>query len=640
MPKKQSPLLLLACFLLALGSTASAMGLRAAGPSALLGQPLDFRVAVRLDEGERIEPECVRAEVRLGERLLPPQAVHTRVVDGPERGPTIHVQTLGRIDEPVVDVEVVVGCTSSLSRRFVLFADPPLVAPPAAPVVASLPGLSSSPGRTLIDTSAPALPAPPAVGVTAAASPDPRSSAKAPAAVDKPARPRAPTGTSAAGATDTPTAPRPRKPRKSRSTAAAATKPAPVSRLRLEEPLPPAAVATPPLGSQALDAIDEANKAVLAAIAAASAAQDRMAALEASVARLREEAQAQAALTAQLRERAAAAERRGDWTAPLSIAVVALLALAAWMWLRVREVEQLRRQAWLAVAAPAASSADEAPPVLIERSLRGGRAAAVAGGLAPPAAADSLNWDDEDAGTEPGPEPPMSRTQALVPAMPAVAAVPARGVSAEELIDLEQQVEFFVVLGQEDAAIDLLVAHLRDSGGSSPLPYLKLLDIYHRRGDEDAYRRTRDRFNLRFNALAPDWGEVDDGSGRDLEAYPDVIERIAQVWAEPVESMTVLEVLLFRHDDGRLFDLPAYRELLFLYSLARDLAGAEGAGEGRVAIDVLLPLVSPALAAGDSAAAALMAETTPSALDLREQPTAPIDLDLSAPSDSVISRLR
>jgi len=278
--------------------------------------------------------------------------------------------------------------------------------------------------------------------------------------------------------------------------------------------------------------------------------------------------------------------------------------------------------------------------VLNERSLRGGRAAAVAGGLAPPAAADSLNWDDEDAGTEPGPEPPMSRTQALVPAMPAVAAAPTRGVSAEELIDLEQQVEFFVVLGQEDAAIDLLVAHLRDSGGSSPLPYLKLLDIYHRRGDEDAYRRTRDRFNLRFNALAPDWGEVDDGSGRDLEAYPDVIERIAQVWAEPVESMTVLEVLLFRHDDGRLFDLPAYRELLFLYSLARDLAGAEGAGEGRVAIDVLLPLVSPALAAGDSAAAALMAETTPSALDLREQPTAPIDLDLSAPSDSVISRLR
>lgn len=642
MPKKQSSLLLLACLLLGASSTASAIGLRAASPTALLGQPLDFRVSVRLDEGERIEPECVRAEVKLGERLLPSQAVHTRLVDSPDRGPTIHVQTLGRIDEPVVDVEVIVGCTSSLSRRFVLFADPPLVAPPAAPALASLPSLSSSPGRTLVDTSALAPAVSPGAGIAAAASPP---TAQAPSAADRSSRRRASARPAAVLPTEPAASARPRKPRKSRSTAAAPTKPAPVSRLRLEEPLPPAApVGTPDLSPQALQAIDEANKAVLAAIAAASASQDRMLALEASVARLREEAQAQAALTAQLRERAAAAERRGNWTTPLSIAVVALLALAGWMWLRVREVEHLRRQAWLAAAAPAspgAPSAPEAgPPVLNERGPRGGRAAAVAGGLAPPAPADSLSWVDEEARADLGPEPPMTRTQALVPAVPAATPAPTRGMSAEELIDLEQQVEFFVVLGQEDAAIDLLVAHLRDSGGASPLPYLKLLDIYHRRGDEQAYRRTRDRFNLRFNALAPDWGEVDDDSGRDLEAYPEVIERIEQVWSEPVEAMTMLEMLLFRHDDGRLFELPAYRELLFLYSLARDLAGADGPGEGRVAIDVLLPLVAPALAADDSAAAALAAETAPSALELREQPTAPVDLDLSEPSDSVISRLR
>ena len=32
-----------------------------------------------------------------------------------------------------------------------------------------------------------------------------------------------------------------------------------------------------------------------------------------------------------------------------------------------------------------------------------------------------------------------------------------RDVSVEELIDLEQQAEFFVVLGQDEAAIDLLM---------------------------------------------------------------------------------------------------------------------------------------------------------------------------------------
>ena len=63
------------------------------------------------------------------------------------------------------------------------------------------------------------------------------------------------------------------------------------------------------------------------------------------------------------------------------------------------------------------------------------------------------------------------------------AQVPARELSVEELIDLEQQADFFVVLGQDEAAIDLLMEHVRSSGGASPMPYLKLLEIYRRRGD-------------------------------------------------------------------------------------------------------------------------------------------------------------
>ena len=36
----------------------------------------------------------------------------------------------------------------------------------------------------------------------------------------------------------------------------------------------------------------------------------------------------------------------------------------------------------------------------------------------------------------------------------------------QHLADLEQQAEFFVVLGDEDAAVDLLMSHLRSSGGT------------------------------------------------------------------------------------------------------------------------------------------------------------------------------
>ena len=45
-------------------------------------------------------------------------------------------------------------------------------------------------------------------------------------------------------------------------------------------------------------------------------------------------------------------------------------------------------------------------------------------------------------------------------------------------MDLEQQVDFFMVLGQQEAAVDLLVGHIRNTGGTSPVAYLKLLEIY------------------------------------------------------------------------------------------------------------------------------------------------------------------
>jgi pilus assembly protein FimV len=55
--------------------------------------------------------------------------------------------------------------------------------------------------------------------------------------------------------------------------------------------------------------------------------------------------------------------------------------------------------------------------------------------------------------------------------------------------------------------------------------------------------------------------------------------------------MAELEALMFRRDGGELFELPAYRELLFLYSMARDLLDHQGGTP--TSIDVLLPLSEP-----------------------------------------------
>jgi hypothetical protein len=203
-----------------------------------------------------------------------------------------------------------------------------------------------------------------------------------------------------------------------------------------------------------------------------------------------------------------------------------------------------------------------------------------------------------------------------------------REVSIDELLDLEQQAEFFVALGQDDAAVELLLEHLQHTGGGSPLPFLKLLEIHRRRGDRSDYERMRARFNHRFNAYAPDW-EVDLQSGRLLSDYPIVLSRLQQVWTRPLDSMAELEVLMFRTSQGELFDLPAYREVLLLYALARDLLDHESVDTGRV--DLLLPLSD-----GGEFSSTAPAPLTDigqvgrtGGLDFLDQPTAPIDLDLT-----------
>jgi hypothetical protein len=194
----------------------------------------------------------------------------------------------------------------------------------------------------------------------------------------------------------------------------------------------------------------------------------------------------------------------------------------------------------------------------------------------------------------PAPDLPMTIPAAAALRPPALApapapAEPARELSVEELIDLEQQAEFFVVLGQDEAAIELLMSHVRNDGGISPLPYLKLLEIYKRRGDADAYERIRDRFNRRFNAYAPDWSS-DLQQGQALEAYPETVQRLQELWASPAKAMETLAAALFRRGPAdQTYDLPAYRELLFLYAIARDFEEHGVPDLGRE-VDLLLPM--------------------------------------------------
>ena len=682
MPKKPAwPLFVFAGVAASVIGVASAAGLGAGASVAVLGQPLDFAVQVRLDAGEALAPECVTAEVTVGDRRMPASLVRTALEMTGAETARIRIITSQAIDEPVVAVVLHAGCAAArLTRRFVVLADPPIT--PITPMMSS--AANNAAAYTPAFAAAPTLVASTsATAGVAAYDGGPRAAADAtavPAATVRSVASRS----NAGNTTDTPrvavrrvaranqaveTPRRVRRPLAPRALPAAVAA-APRLRLDVAEPAPSAQAAAV---DQALQAVAQAASAARAAAVAASAASDRIATLERAVDGLRKEAQAGRDLVAQMRERVARAEGAGTWTWPLLAVVLVLLLLAAWLGWRLNGAERARQRAWQAAAgarpAPASeltSSRQPTSPIpFVTSEIRlptppaSGRARAAPAWPAP-APVDppsTLSPLVDNARVQPAAppvaikpppapklwvskEPPaqfpydnaMQRTEVMPPRAAVSDDTAPRDVSIEELIDLEQQAEFFIVLGQEEAAIDLLVEHLRHTGGGSPLPYLKLLEVYRRRGDRDDYARLRQRFNQRFNAYAPDWDD-DLLAGRTLENYSGVIPRLQQVWARPLDAMAELEALLFRKARGDLFELPAYREVLFLYALARDLHDRQAADTGNV--DLLLPLAD----GGDFSSTApapflgLERDSEFDAHALDNRPTMPLDFDLTSQRD-------
>lgn len=606
--------------LLATASAACALGL-GQGPAALtLGEFLDFAIPARLEPGEELANNCVTADVYFGDNKLPGSAVHAKVDSRSETLKIVHVLTDRRIDEPVVTVYLVAGCKEAhVSRKFVAFADPPAtqlpaVVPPAGSTPVVVPAASVTQG------------APKAQPAVAPGGDGPGANAAANSSSPKTQRGAARQDAAATESAATPSASRSLrmasslggKAGKSRGAHAAhkqpkaeTASPAPeASRLQLD-PLEPGAAVTAEAAlrmSGDIARVPEDGNAVSAETAqrrlAAAAmwralnaspeerAKDkqRLEELEARFAKLQAETAAAQQTVAALQERVQKAEARkggGNMVFGFAALSVALAGALAWMLWRQRQSALLEQQWWASsqaiedstVQADAEESAADRPA-----SVHGAPDLSAPAAVASPAAPAVPSYPELN-------EPvaaPAAAAPAPKPAAPKPPRTePARAVSVEELIDLEQQAEFFLVLGQDQAAIDLLESHIDSTAGTSPLPYLKLLELFQRRGDRADYERIREAFNAQFNAYAPEW-EADLQHGHTLADYPGVIERLQNLWPSPERAMDVLQASLLRRDpQDETFDLPAYRELLFLYSVARDLSERN---QATVPVDLLLPI--------------------------------------------------
>lgn len=183
-----------------------------------------------------------------------------------------------------------------------------------------------------------------------------------------------------------------------------------------------------------------------------------------------------------------------------------------------------------------------------------------------------------------------------------------RSVATEELFDVQQQADFFMSLGEYQQAVEVLKSHLAESQEPSPLAYLDLLKLYHKLGRHDDYERLRQDFNHLFNAGAPAFEHYSD-EGRGLEHYGMALSRIQALWPEP-RVLDVIESSIFRENtdpDAEVFDLEAYRELLLLHAIAKEVI-TRSAGRNRGAADFEHTAIKPLKAAGSAALAAAVAE--------------------------------
>ena len=607
--------------LLGIAFQSSALTIGRPQGAAWIGKPLDVTVPLTLEEAEGGGNLCLEAEVLQGDSRLEDKRVSVSFESGSSsRAPRARVRSTVAIDEPVVTVTLRAGCDTRSSRRFVMFADLPvdaaavasarapaptpavLPAPAQAPVPVRAESSRSAIGNDLPsaiagtdrrndrvesgsgDVAAPApqrrvrvaprvetpateepiarapvvAPPPPRARVAASA-PVVRPPVRAPAPLTKPAPPPAPAETKAPAIITAPPA---------REEAVAGG-----SRLQVDAMEPsaspgregqakqPPVVAAPVVENSVIGAA-AASPAVGTVTETLQREAQQLQGLESAINLLREQTvQTQQSLAALRGELAQARDSR--YRNPLVYALLGLLLLTllaiGLMW---RALRRARTPTWWG----------EGPDTLqaqhssLNYPLPDEPRVESRGQLAPGSTFGPPDPDDEDL-----------MDAAAAPSL----VVPHPGqrmVSTEELFDVQQQSDFFLSLGQHEQAIAVLKDHVAVNPDTSALAYLDLLKIYHSLGRKDEYENLRQDFSRNFNAGVPEF-ELFDKAGRGLEHYGSTLARIEAQWPS-AGTLPLIEDLVFRKQGAQgedSFDLPAYRELLLLYSVAKEVIDPDSA---------------------------------------------------------------
>ncbi len=592
----------------ALSSSALTLG-RAKG-AVLVGQSLKLAVPIRLEAGEGALPLCFDADVFYGDsRQDADRVTVTHDVSPQSVTANLYVSAQASVDEPVVTVYLRTGCENKTTRRYVLLAEPandvvaqakpatalvtPALAQPAtAPQLPKLPSVATAqltPATTAIDQSANKAgerPKPPkAVPVAPIASPTVLP--KTPPAALKPIAQRARLKLEPLDLTEVRD---------------------PMLKLSAELPLPP----VEDLGKR--EQASALWRSLNATPQDVLGADKRRQALEADLKSLHDVTTKNQQLLQDLSGRLEHAESQ-RYANPLVYGLLVFLLLCGlglvyiWRslsrrglarapWWRGDDGHQQRTQ--FPGGADDEVDDHDAPANSVTRRQVAPRATVEPKAPPPqpmaPRATTPVQDVDIDLFLDDVPAGPPSGG-GRNPALPVQAAAPHneraaghqdfansmtasfRSVNTQEMLDVRQQAEFFMTLGQHDEAVNMLKESIDASAASNPMVYLDLLKVLHTLGRKSEYDDYRNGFNAIFSGHVPLYTEFNQG-GSGLEAYPDVCSRIIALWPTE-EAVTLIENCLVRDDSDkgvRGFDLEAFRDLLLLHSIARRIAASLDSG--------------------------------------------------------------
>jgi hypothetical protein len=585
---------ILGAVLLGAACSSPAVSLGRMQGATLVGRPFDVTLTAQFDSAEGLSAVCVAADVFFGDSQVPENRV--RIVTGAGSKPgdaRIRIQTTSAVDEPVVTVYVREGCSQKNARKYVILAEFLSDSASPAPVtmgeaVTSAPAAVQQPGTRDASSVAGAVAGSKrAESATSGA----RKPTFRPKAVASPAAVSDERATGAA----TPRVILPSTNVTARVAAEPAQKPT-RARLKLDV-LDLTAERDPVLRFSSelltMPSTNAGQRATAIALWQALNAQpqdilrdtQRLKSLETDVASMLAQSRKTETAVTQLRVELeqARSERYSNW---LVYGLGALLMLASvlgiFFWTRSRrQTSEFSRGPWWRRRLDADEEDMEIPGAASHDVESMGQNLSTHSGWAsgPDGAEPHVDLDADEFVR---PRPKMSHEPQLAENLEPLGTKGNTGfsssltgapriVNAEELSDVQHQADFFMSLGQFDKALDVLHHHITESEETSALVYLDLLDLYHHLNRKVDYELLRKDFNEIFNAEVSAFDQYNPESNG-LEFYPSALSRIEELWPTP-RVLDVIEESIFRKQgsNGDVFDIAAYRELLLLHAIAKEI---------------------------------------------------------------------